>query len=197
MDLLKEKIEKLKKEADQMPLLHTIEEKTGVKAVYIFIGLIVFAFMLVFFGFWAALIANLVGFLYPAFKSMKALDTLEEDDDKQWLIYWSIYGMFILIDDYSTFFISYFPYYYTLKLAFIIWLYFPTTKGAILIYNLFLKSLFEKHHDKFDSIIGKIVGESKDFINQAQKEVTDPANIAKVLIAANEAKESVTKKPTE
>ena len=194
MDLLKEKIEIIQREAEQAPFLKRIEEKTGVKSIYIFFGLVAIAFILVFNGFLTTLIASIIGCLYPAYKSLKALHTEEKDDADEWLIYWLIYGIFVFADEVLGLFLSFVPFYFTIKLAFVIWLYFPTTKGAQFIYKSYVKDLFAKYQEQIDKKIEKIIEDSKGLISKAKKEATDPANIGKVIKAANEMSESVTKR---
>jgi receptor expression-enhancing protein 5/6 len=42
--------------------------------------------ILIFFNAWGELLVNILGFLYPAYASFKALETKEADDDKQWYL---------------------------------------------------------------------------------------------------------------
>ena len=46
----------------------------------------------------------LVGVLCPTYLSLKALESPEEDDDKHFLTYWVVYGLFTVFD---IFFIQY------------------------------------------------------------------------------------------
>jgi receptor expression-enhancing protein 5/6 len=40
------------------------------------------------------LIVNLVGFIYPAYMSFKAISSNTINDDTQWLTYWVVYAFF-------------------------------------------------------------------------------------------------------
>jgi receptor expression-enhancing protein 5/6 len=40
------------------------------------------------------LLSGLIGFMYPAYKSFKALESNSLDDDKFWLTYWTVYSFF-------------------------------------------------------------------------------------------------------
>ncbi len=44
------------------------------------------------------LVGTLVGFLYPAYMSFKAIESVNKTDDTQWLVYWVVYAAFSVIE---------------------------------------------------------------------------------------------------
>ena len=44
------------------------------------------------------IVSLLVGTIYPAYKSFKAIESKEKDDDTQWLIYWVVFAFFSVIE---------------------------------------------------------------------------------------------------
>ena len=125
----------------------------------------------------------LVGVLCPTYLSLKALESPEEDDDKLFLTYWVVYGLFTVFDTFTSFLINRIPFYYTFKLAFLIWMFMPNFKGAIYIYNICIGPLFRKYEGKFDKGVQKI-------LNKGEK-ITD-----KAINAFEENKDKILKGPT-
>ena len=60
-------------------ILNQMEEKTKVKKVYIAIGLIVLVVLWLGSGHAGQLVCNLIGFLYPAYASIKAIGKIKFD----------------------------------------------------------------------------------------------------------------------
>ena len=184
MDIVKDKMEELDEDIGEIPFMDEIHQKTGLKPVHVFGIFIGILFLFVFSGYASVFFAGLVGLVYPIWKSFRALETESLDDDKQWLTYWTVYGIFVIFDDYSEFILQHFPYYYPFKLVFLVWLFSPTTKGAIVMYNSIVKPLFVRYSAKIDEFIDRLVGESQDIVDKAKKDISDPSTQAKLIGAA-------------
>lgn len=98
-----------------------------------------------------ASLCGMVGFLYPAFKSFQAIETKSKGDDTQWLVYWVIFSFFQIIEVFVDVLLYWIPFYYAFKLAFLLWLMLPQTKGATFMYEAFLKDFLKKNESRIDA----------------------------------------------
>ena len=103
----------------------------------------------------ASLCTCTVGVIYPTIQSILALESKSADDDKQWLTYWSIYGLLVVFDQIS-FITNNIPYYFFLKVCFLIWLFNPATNGATIIYTKGISPLLKKYQPQLNEV-GKLI----------------------------------------
>ncbi len=123
-----------------MGILEQISQKTGLPKAQVLRYSLVFLVLFVIFGIGQGIISNLIGVAYPVFMSFHALESKHsEDDDKQWLTYWVVYGLFALADQCAGFILHFIPFYYVLKVAVLIWLFHPSTQGATWVYNEYIQ----------------------------------------------------------
>ena len=99
MEIINQKVEQLESTGKQIPQLVELSKKTGLRVGHIClaIAIIVPIIVLIFFG--VAIITVGITVIYPAIESIRALQTEDdENDDKQWLSYWIIFGVLTLAD---------------------------------------------------------------------------------------------------
>ena len=149
-----------------------IEKRTQVNPKVIVGGLIV-AIILTTTKWFSSYVTCLVGVLCPTYMTLKAIESPEDDDDKQFLTYWVVYGVFSIIDIFTAFLIKIIPFYYTMKLMFLIWLFMPNFKGAVYIYNWLIGPLFRKYEGKIDKGVSKIVRKGQEVAQKAKETIEE------------------------
>ncbi|KAF7247200.1 Receptor expression-enhancing protein 3 [Varanus komodoensis] len=93
------------------------------------------------------------GMLYPAYYSYKAVKTKNVKEYVRWMMYWIVFALYTVTEAVTDLMISWFPLYYELKIAFVIWLLSPYTRGASLIYRKFLHPLLSSKEREIDEYI--------------------------------------------
>ena len=82
--------------------LGELQRRTGLRHSYLLLGGSTAALALLFLGLGAHFFSLLVGFAYPAWASLKAIEAADRDahrgDERQWLAYWVIYGALTVIE---------------------------------------------------------------------------------------------------
>ena len=141
--------------------MNLIREKTGIKGSYVIIFLIG-SIIFVYFNIFENLITNLVGTVYPSFWTIKAIESKNKNDIKKWLTYWIVFGVFIIIDFFNIIIVKIFPYYFLMKIMFLIWLFMPGSNGCTIIYQLFVKKIFNSFEDSIDIYVDNIKNYAND-----------------------------------
>merc|ERR1712125_38444 len=150
---MEDKLKKLRCKLDEIPIMQQAEEVTKVPKEMLMGGGVVVVFLLIFFSIGAGSICSLVGFAYPAYKSFEAIEGPNKTDVTQWLIYWVVYAFFSIIEVFVDTLLYWIPFYYTFKMAFLVWAMLPQTKGAKYLYDSFLKDFLKKNESKIDKAL--------------------------------------------
>jgi receptor expression-enhancing protein 5/6 len=125
MDILNAKLKPLSAIGDKVPQIKDFARNAGLESGVIVAaaGLVLSIISLFVFG--ATILTLAITVLYPAAKSIQALETEHTEDDKEWLTYWIIFGIFTLLDDFAGFILNMIPYFFWLRLAFFVYLFAP------------------------------------------------------------------------
>lgn len=145
--------------------LAIITTKTGVPAP-IFILSLIAVLAVVFAGYYEKELILIVGIVLPAYWSIKAIESPDKEDDKQWLTYWAVFGIFHLVDLFFGWFLKMIPFYFFLKLAFLIFCFMPSVNGAAIIYEYILIKVFKQYEKKLEEV-GKHAGKFYDETKRA------------------------------
>ena len=143
-------LDKLSKNTQNWPVVRQAAEKTGLSTGHIVAGAMGLIVLLVFLGIGSDFIVELIGIFYPLYMSFKAIESKQADDDKLWLTYWVVYGLYTVIDSLALVFHSWIPFYYPIKLIVLVWLFAPQTRGAVQVYDGFIRTYLLKHEKEIE-----------------------------------------------
>lgn len=122
--------------------INKILEKFNIEQKH-FLKFYLFSFCMLILRIFPYFICNFTIFLFPFLDSNKLLQEEQLSDSyKKWVLYWSLFGTSILLDDLVYLIIQYFPFYYLIKFLIFTWLGLPNFDGI----NYILENYF------FDSI---------------------------------------------
>ncbi|XP_027756836.1 receptor expression-enhancing protein 6 [Empidonax traillii] len=152
-------------------LLGRLEARTGVQRLYLASGSVAFLGLYLMFGYGASLLCNLIGFVYPAYVSIKAIESSSKEDDTMWLTYWVVYGVFCVAESFSDLFLYWFPFYYAGKCLFLVWCMAPVPwNGSQVLYHSIIRPCFLKHHEAVDHVISDISTKALDAASTVTRE---------------------------
>ncbi|KAJ1126244.1 hypothetical protein NDU88_004652 [Pleurodeles waltl] len=101
------------------------------------------------------LVVLLFGTLYPAYSSYKAVKTKNVKEYVKWMMYWIVFALFTAAETATDLIISWFPFYFELKIALVIWLLSPYTKGSSVLYRKFVHPTLSNKEKEIDEYIAQ------------------------------------------
>ena len=101
-----------------------------------------------------AFIRTAVGFIYPAYKSLQAIMSEEQEDDMTWLRYWVVLAVVSLIEIIVDPLFDFLPGYLLGKCVFLVWCMLPTeNSGGNLIFTQVLFQICFYNYVYYDLIL--------------------------------------------
>lgn len=101
-----------------------------------------------------------LGTVYPAYASYKAISTKNVREYVKWMMYWIVFAIFTSFESIADIFVGFWlPFYYELKLLCLIWLICPVSRdslGSSVLYRQFVHPTLKSKEKEIDKMIGKI-----------------------------------------
>ncbi|XP_068483487.1 HVA22-like protein k [Phaseolus vulgaris] len=112
-----------------------------------------------------------IGLALPVYSTFKAIEGNDPYQQQRWLLYWAAYGSFSAAEMFTEKLLSWIPFYYHIKFAFLLWLQLPTLNGARQLYCNHLRPFLLKHQARMDVIVEFVYGVMNKVISDHQTEL--------------------------
>ncbi|KAM8972574.1 receptor expression-enhancing protein 2 [Pelodytes ibericus] len=130
------------------------------------------------------LVVLVFGTLYPAYSSYKAVKTKNVKEYVKWMMYWIVFAFFSTAETLTDIILSWFPFYFELKIAFVIWLLSPYTKGSSVLYRKFVHPTLSSKEKEIDEYIAQARDKSYETMMRVGKRGLNIAANAAVTAAS-------------
>ncbi|KAI0490860.1 TB2/DP1, HVA22 family-domain-containing protein [Xylaria cf. heliscus] len=149
-DRVQQYISQLDRELSKYPVLTNLEKQFAIPKVYAVIGVATLYFFFIIFNLGGQLLTNFAGFVVPGYYSLAALFSTSKADDTQWLTYWVVFAFFTVIESIISV-VYWFPFYYTFKFIFLLWLSLPAFGGAQIVFRSFMQPVLGRYFSESGS----------------------------------------------
>ncbi|XP_036449046.1 receptor expression-enhancing protein 1 isoform X1 [Colossoma macropomum] len=129
------------------------------------------------------LVVLIFGTLYPAYSSYKAVKSKDVREYVKWMMYWIIFALFTTAEVITDIFLCWLPFYYELKIAFVVWLLSPYTKGSSVLYRKFVHPTLSSKEKDIDEYLCQAKDKSYDTLVHFGRKGLNVAATAAVMAA--------------
>ncbi|KAM9465793.1 receptor expression-enhancing protein 1 isoform 2-T2 [Clarias gariepinus] len=130
------------------------------------------------------LVVLIFGTLYPAYSSYKAVKSKDVREYVKWMMYWIIFALFTTAEVITDLFLCWLPFYYELKIAFMVWLLSPYTKGSSVLYRKFVHPTLSSKEKDIDEYLCQAKDKSYDTLMHFGRKSLNVAATAAVMAAS-------------
>ena len=171
IDRLSNQLE-LSKHNDQR-VVAFLSSKTRLRPEHVSLTLLTFLTLFIILTPWGnKVLMILLTFLYPSYKSFTALESAEESDDKKWLTYWVVFGVFTAFKDVLLFVFYFVPAVNLLLTVALFTLYCPLTNYYVHVYEFVFRPVLRAYR-----------GNIQKYIDMAKEELGDKIKKTKGIVA--------------
>ncbi|XP_011404129.1 PREDICTED: receptor expression-enhancing protein 2-like [Amphimedon queenslandica] len=122
------------------------------------------------------LVIVIVGVLYPAYCSFKAVKYKDHREYTTWMMYWIVFAIFLTAETFSDVFLSWLPFYYEIKIVIVIWLALPYTQGAKTLYRRLIHHKLVDSENQIDEFVSNAGQVSFGLVRKASSVVVNHAS---------------------
>mmetsp|Transcript_52627 Transcript_52627/g.125726 ORF Transcript_52627/g.125726 Transcript_52627/m.125726 type:complete len:278 (+) Transcript_52627:99-932(+) len=134
-------------------LLRCLADKCGLQPWVVAVVMGTLMASICYYGLAGEFACRLLGFAFPVYGSFKALEDGRMEDVGKWMQYWIVFGITMLTDGFFKHTLLWIPFFSLFRLAFIAWLFMPSTQGACGIYSWVVRPLLRRHRFKIDALL--------------------------------------------
>ncbi|ETW86921.1 hypothetical protein HETIRDRAFT_377595 [Heterobasidion irregulare TC 32-1] len=111
------------------------------------------------------LLTGWFAFLLPSYSTFKALKhrPISEPELERWTTYWAVVGAFVAFEYGAEWLLSWFPFYWEIKTAFLLYLSLPQLQGSSFIFKNYLEPFYGSHEADIDAGIASAQTETLAF----------------------------------
>ena len=122
----------------------------------------------------------LLGYVYPGYRCFKALKLTQKRDQREkvladWCAYWMVVAALAAVEVVGDSLVSWVPLYYEAKLAFVVYLWHPRTRGAMFVYDSMLAPRIAQHEEVIDRTLSEAKAKAGDAAYEYWRRGSDTA----------------------
>ncbi|THH14352.1 hypothetical protein EW146_g5962 [Bondarzewia mesenterica] len=101
----------------------------------------------------SSLLTGWFAFLLPSYSTYKALKhrPISEPALVRWTTYWAVVGVLVAVEHEAEWFLSWLPFYWEIKTAFLLYLSLPQFQGSTFIYKTYVEPFYSSHEADIDA----------------------------------------------
>lgn len=146
-------VEQVNAQLSEIPALNALAELMKVKPIFVAAAGALMCLGFVLYGFGGQMVCTLVGCLFPAFESFKAIEAKNSHLTSHWLNYWVVLACIATIEHLLYYVLVWVPFYYPMKLGFLMFLIAPQTDGANKAYRWMVRPMLSRNQHQIDKCI--------------------------------------------